>query len=635
MYLDFYDLQAPPFQLTSDRRFFFAAPQYLDALKDLTPDRAMQKGFRLITGELGAGKSMLCYVMRSELERSNARVAHLVTTKIGPDDLLLMLAAQFGIDRSGGGPGAVLAGIRDFVTHNLEAGKRVVLFIDEAHNLPKPSFKALCSLADIEVEGRSPLEIFLIGQTEFCQALTSRAMKEVRRRIVTAYHLKPLDPGETRGFIVHRLGMAGWRDDPSFSEEAFRTIYRLTEGIPRKINVFCNRLLIDAHLKGLHEIDHGFVLQVVRDSRTEQLPIGGLTFGEDLLSHDEVMSDPDQSPAAAEVAPEPPAQQGLIAGPGPASEPGRPAAAGTWFDRNGARIGNGALSVAAFMVVGLVFFSTAVLFGAFDGSGNRVVAVVKLPPISQIGSDQIEPPEAGPVSPVPDPPAEIVDLVRAERQSDSANRPAKPDSLVTSYALAETKQGVLTKRQDGQGARTAPVRLVPEALAVEQPKPPDSASLDAALPGPEQPAKSNSAVKSRSSAKSNSPAKTRSLGDFVRDRPPVAPLRVAQAPPMTLVDFVLTRAIVDREPVGDVETFAAADGQAFAFARIENPGPSAKVYFVWYRGDQVQANVGLEVKTSARWRTWSAATLKPGSWRVQVLSPDREVLGERLFVVQP
>ena len=104
---------------------------------------------------------------------------------------------------------------------------------------------------------------------------------------------------------------------------------------------------------------------------------------------------------------------------------------------------------------------------------------------------------------------------------------------------------------------------------------------------------------------------------------------------MTLIDLVLTRAIVDREPVDEADSFAVADGQAFAFARIENPGPTAKVYFVWYRGDRVQANVGLDVKTSARWRTWSAATLKPGSWRVQVLSPDGDVLGERRFVVEP
>lgn len=683
MYLDFYNLQAPPFQLTSDRSLFFAAPQFVRALQELSPDRARDKGFRVITGEVGVGKSMLCYVMRADLERSNACVAHLVTSQVGPDDLLRMVAAQLGIYRANGGPGAVLAEIRDFVIQCGDAGRRVVLFIDEAQNLPKPSFKALCSLMDLEFDGRPPMEIFLIGQPEFRRALASGAMKKVRRSLVSAHHLMPLSAGETRDFIVHRLRMAGWRDDPSFSEEAFDTIYRLTGGVPRRINVFCNRLLIDTHLKGLHEIDSGFVLQVVRDSRTEQLPIGGLSFDENLLSYEEAVPGPDRSGGTAAEGPAALLLEHF-------------AAVGTWLDRNAARIGNVALWVAAPLLVSLIVYSAINLFGPFEG-GGRVAVVVKLPPISQFEIDQLERQEAAgplaldPTAPVPLfashdaareptpearkpfverlPPSDraLAFAARAEpllrvkapgldtSSSQAAGQPPgerwappvpdppaeRPAARVKPGSLAAAKQVVASEPEAGRDAGSAPLRLVPEAMTPQQSDPPESAGLDAALPGPVQPARTNSPTRTNPPTRSDSPTRSspptraRSLDDFVRGSSPAAPERVAQVPRLTLIDFVLTRAVVDREPVDDVETLAVADEQAFAFARIENPGPAAKVTFVWYQGDEVQSNVDLDVKTSARWRTWSAATLEPGSWRVQLLSSDREVLGERLFVVEP
>lgn len=721
MYLDFYKLQAPPFQLTPDRRFFFAASQYARALEDLTSDHATAKGFRVITGEVGAGKTTLSHVMRSDLERSDACVAQIVTTQIGPDDLLRMLTAQFEIRRASGKPGALLAGIRDFMIDSHNAGRRVVVFIDEAQNLPSSSFEALFSLMDMEVDGRPLMEVFLVGQSEFQRALASGAMEEVRRRVVSSHHLKPLGPAETRNFILHRLRTVGWRDDPDFSESAYRSIHELTGGVPRRINLICDRLLIDAQLKGLHRIDNGVVIEVLRDAQREGLPIGDLSFDEALQSRQEALCDPEcvrekkpeqstsvpwarqarrhraaNSARAADGAresqeatstvpraePERTTQRSLTAGPRTASPFERSAAAETSVDRSAVRPWYRALRVASPALVGLFVLLTAGPVGIVERADDDVAGQVRDSAIAQSGTGHIEPPaEAGTTVPPAGPaaPSQAASTAAADSQdaAQASLREARPRLAERSPALevppehtgevealpwlespasedlssetavplsdewlvldemdppsresvpeslSETKEVVPSEGQGRSTARGPPSKRAPEPAAVEQSGSPDSATLDAALPGPER------------LAETDSLAKTDTPEGRAPEPSPAASERLAQAPRMALIDFVLTRDIVDREPVDDLDSFSVADGRAFAFVRIKNSGPPAKISFVWSYGDAVRATVDLDIQTSARWRTWSAITLLPGSWRVEVVSANQVVLGERVFVVEP
>jgi type II secretory pathway predicted ATPase ExeA len=302
MYLEFYKLRAPPFQLTPDRKFFFAARQHAKALHDLFADRTIHHGFHVITGEVGAGKTTLLQIMRSKLDGSDACVAQIVTTQLGPDDLLRMLAAQFGIPIASVEPDMLLVRFRDFLTNCCEMGRRVVVFIDETQNLSLSCFEMLFSLMDLEVGGRPLIEIFLLGQPEFRNALESGAMPEVQRRVVSSHHLESLGFEETRGLILHRLRTAGWQGDPSFSKRAYLLIHQLTRGVPRRINLFCNRLLIYTHLEELHQITSAVVFEVIEDARREGLPIGDLSLDTGALAGRKPLTKSDD---AIKMAPKP------------------------------------------------------------------------------------------------------------------------------------------------------------------------------------------------------------------------------------------------------------------------------------------------------------------------------------------
>ena len=273
MYAQSCELAAWPFRLTPDHRFFFAVPQHEEILESFRSSRSRGKGFRVLTGEIGAGKTMLFRVMRSELQASGARVAEVVTSNVGPDELLAILAIQFGLAQPGDEALDASARLRAFLAECRSKGQRVVAFIDEAQNLPLPSLESLYPLVDLDVGGRPALEIFLLGQPELRKAFDRDSADEAGRRVVWKHHLRPLKEEDTCGFILHRLKAAGWCGRPAFTAKAYRLIHRYSGGAPRRIVVLCNRTLVHAQLENLEEIDGNAVRQVLEDARREGLPI--------------------------------------------------------------------------------------------------------------------------------------------------------------------------------------------------------------------------------------------------------------------------------------------------------------------------------------------------------------------------
>ncbi|HHJ39401.1 MAG: ATPase [Methylothermaceae bacteria B42] len=269
MYTKFYKLEKKPFQLTPDPEFFFNSPVHKRALAYLRYGLAQGEGFIVVTGEPGTGKTMLVKALFNSLREENIVAGLMVTSQVGAEDTLRIISATFGLSYDGDAKATLLTNLEDFFKEQASLGKRVLLVVDEAQNLPRQSLEELRMLSNYEVEGKPLFQAFLLGQDEFRLLLQAEHLSQVRQRVIATYHLRPLDLEETEAYILHRLKLSGWKEDPKFTKSAFIEIFNFTEGIPRIINTLCDRLLLFGYLEELHEIDEKVVLTVVEEIKQE------------------------------------------------------------------------------------------------------------------------------------------------------------------------------------------------------------------------------------------------------------------------------------------------------------------------------------------------------------------------------
>ncbi|MCG7900699.1 MAG: XrtA-associated ATPase [Candidatus Thiodiazotropha lotti] len=269
MYDDFYKLEGKPFQLTPDHKFFFNSKGHNRAMAYLRYGLEQGEGFIVITGGIGTGKTTLVRNLFDELSSMNVMAAQLVTTQVDPEDMLRMVCASFGLAHEGLNKATLL--------HNLEAiararhaeGKQMLLVVDEAQNLPARSVEELRMLSNFQVNNRALVQTFLLGQEEFKRTLQSPGMEQVRQRIIASYHLDPLSVEETEKYILHRLQLVGWQQDPIFADGVFKMIFEFTGGVPRRINAMCDRLMLFGCLEEMHELNKDAVLSVIEELEQE------------------------------------------------------------------------------------------------------------------------------------------------------------------------------------------------------------------------------------------------------------------------------------------------------------------------------------------------------------------------------
>jgi len=269
MYEAYYHLNAKPFQLSPDPRFFFGSKGHKRAMAYLEYGLSLGEGFIVITGEVGAGKTTLVRNLFKQLESENVVAAQLVSTQLDADDTLRSVAASFGLEHEGISKSAILKNLEGFLQAAAQQGKRALLVVDEAQNLTPRAVEELRMLSNFQNNERSLIQSFLLGQPEFRNILQSQDMQQLRQRVIASYHLGPLDALETRAYIEHRLRTVGWKGMPSFSDDAFETIYQFTGGIPRRINTFCDRLMLYGFLEEKTAFDSAAVKEVVEDLRHE------------------------------------------------------------------------------------------------------------------------------------------------------------------------------------------------------------------------------------------------------------------------------------------------------------------------------------------------------------------------------
>jgi general secretion pathway protein A len=271
MYSEFYKLNGKPFQLSPNPRFFFGSSGHQKAMAYLQYGLHQGEGFIVITGDVGTGKTTLIGYLFGQLDSAKYLAAKLVTTQLEADDTLRMVAATLGVDSRSLDKTTLLRNFEHFLLENQRQGRRVLVVVDEAQNLPMKSLEELRMLSNFQGNEGTAVQFCLVGQPQFRDMLSTDDLLQLRQRVVAAYHLGPLSAEETKAYIEHRLQLVGWHADPVFGEAAYDRIHHFTGGIPRQINVLCDRLLLCGMLDDLHEIDAAVVNRVAAEMSLEGL----------------------------------------------------------------------------------------------------------------------------------------------------------------------------------------------------------------------------------------------------------------------------------------------------------------------------------------------------------------------------
>ena len=260
MYCPFFGLQEKPFSITPDPRFLFLSPSHQEALGHLLYGIEERKGFITVTGEVGTGKTLLCRALLDRLGR-HVRTALIFNSFLSEIELLRSINEDFGIPQGGETRKELIDLLNQYLIGEFSAGRNAVLIIDEAQNLAPPVLEQIRMLSNLETERGKLLQIVLIGQPELRQQLCRPELRQLNQRIALRYHIQPFTRQETEDYINHRLVVAGSHGGVKFSRRALSTIYRLSDGIPRKINLLCDRAMLSAYVHETNLIDHTHVRQ--------------------------------------------------------------------------------------------------------------------------------------------------------------------------------------------------------------------------------------------------------------------------------------------------------------------------------------------------------------------------------------
>ena len=269
MYEDFYGLKSKPFQINPDPSFYFGSKQHRRAKAYLEYGVVRNEGFIVITGEVGAGKTTVVRGLLGGLDAAKVVAANLVTTQLDAEDTLRMVGSAFGVRVKDLSKADLLMALEAFFLSQTSQGKRCLLIVDEAQNLTTRAVEELRMLSNFQYEQQALLQTFLVGQPEFRAILQSPGMKQLRQRVTAICHIGPLDQEETLGYIEHRLKCAGSSGRPTFDDAAVEMIFKSSDGIPRRINLICERLLLLGFLGGKDVFGLEDVVEVVDEIQEE------------------------------------------------------------------------------------------------------------------------------------------------------------------------------------------------------------------------------------------------------------------------------------------------------------------------------------------------------------------------------
>lgn len=249
MYEKFYGFREMPFNITPDPRFLFLSPTHHEALQHLKYGIEAKKGFIVLTGEVGCGKTTLCRQLLNELDGDQYETALILNPRLSEKELLQAILKELRARPRGDSLADLQTQLNNLLLKKIAAGKSMVLIIDESQNLEFQTMEHLRLLSNLETDTEKLLQIVLLGQPELGFKLREQRLRQLRQRILVFYNLNPLTLEETASYIHHRLSMAGSAGRPRFTRHAIRRIYRKSRGIPRLINNLCDKALLAAYVR--------------------------------------------------------------------------------------------------------------------------------------------------------------------------------------------------------------------------------------------------------------------------------------------------------------------------------------------------------------------------------------------------
>jgi len=268
MYEDFFGLAEKPFTITPDSKYFYPSQKHKETLDRLIYAINDQRGFVIITGEIGSGKTITCRTLLSKLDRGT-KVAMITNTYITNKQLLLNLLDELEVENDGGDKFKLLRQLNEYLLEQHALDNNVVLIIDEAQNLSNQVLEEVRMLSNLETEKSKLLQIILIGQPELKEKIRHKSLVQLRQRVSIHYHLGPLSIEDTAAYIRFRLERAnanGVSKDDVFPPEAIRIIFRYSEGIPRLINIICDNALLTAYAHESQTVTPQIVVDAIKEN---------------------------------------------------------------------------------------------------------------------------------------------------------------------------------------------------------------------------------------------------------------------------------------------------------------------------------------------------------------------------------
>ncbi len=271
MYKSFYNLKRNPFEITPDPAFLFPTRRHNEALAALYYGVRRHKGFVVLTGEVGTGKTLLLRCLLQLLKQSNdIAYAYLFNSRLSSTEFLQYILSDLGHPAAGKNKGELLLDLSNVVVSRGLKGLNTVLIVDEAHHLPPDILEEIRLLTNLETTQQKLLQILLVGQPELDAKLDSVSLRQLKQRIALRAHLTPLDAEETKGYIERRLQIAGSDlQHTLFPPQTIAAVHVYSRGFPRLINTICENALIAAYAQHLPAVTADIISDIARDLRLD------------------------------------------------------------------------------------------------------------------------------------------------------------------------------------------------------------------------------------------------------------------------------------------------------------------------------------------------------------------------------
>lgn len=266
MYKEYYKLRRNPFEITPDPSFLFLTPRHREALATLYYGVQRQKGFVVLTGEVGTGKTLLISYLLRLLKENGIACAYIFNSRLSSLGFLQYVALDLGLPVTGNNKARLLHDLNKHLIARYHKKLTTVIVVDEAHHLPIDVLEEVRLLTNLETAEQKLVQVVLVGQPELAERLESFQLRQLKQRIALRAYLEPLNLEETKGYILRRLQVAGSRADVKLiPDETIAMIYRYSGGIPRLINTMCENALITSFSRQLNGVPPQIVEETAKD----------------------------------------------------------------------------------------------------------------------------------------------------------------------------------------------------------------------------------------------------------------------------------------------------------------------------------------------------------------------------------